>query len=135
MDGDHSAKTMEQGANSALKENDLSSGIHESVNQVVSAQCHWRAGLVLISFSLPPAKRPKEWELACSRRMEPSESNLMVRRVSFNVVRNSNPECSRRCSRWHGPENWWSVRQAGRHRTAFQCRREDWRSGPGKPRQ
>lgn len=35
MDGDHSAKTMEQGANSAMKENEFSSGIHESVNQVV----------------------------------------------------------------------------------------------------
>ena len=36
MDGDNSAKTMEQGANSAMKENELTSGIHESVNQTVS---------------------------------------------------------------------------------------------------
>ena len=35
MDGDNTAKTFEQGANSALKENELSSGIHESVNQTV----------------------------------------------------------------------------------------------------
>lgn len=38
MDGDISAKTMEQGANSALKDQDLTSGIHESVNQTVSAR-------------------------------------------------------------------------------------------------
>ena len=36
MDGDHTAKSFEQGANSALKENEMSSGIHESVKQVVS---------------------------------------------------------------------------------------------------
>lgn len=35
MDGDSSAKTFEQGANSALKETEMSSGIHESVNQIV----------------------------------------------------------------------------------------------------
>ncbi|MDI1485629.1 MAG: hypothetical protein OHK93_003818 [Ramalina farinacea] len=37
MDGDHTAKTFEQGANSALKENEMSSGVHESVNQVPAA--------------------------------------------------------------------------------------------------
>ena len=37
MDGDNTAKTFEQGANSAVKETDLSSGIHESVKQAVSA--------------------------------------------------------------------------------------------------
>ncbi|KAL8801802.1 MAG: hypothetical protein Q9182_004209 [Xanthomendoza sp. 2 TL-2023] len=37
MDGDHSAKTFEQGANSAQKETELTSGIHESVNQIPSA--------------------------------------------------------------------------------------------------
>lgn len=36
MDGDHTAKTFEQGANSALKDQEMTSGIHESVNQVVS---------------------------------------------------------------------------------------------------
>jgi len=35
MDGDSSAKTFEAGANSALKDQDLTSGIHESVNQTV----------------------------------------------------------------------------------------------------
>ena len=35
MDGDHTAKSFEQGANSAIKENELTSGIHESVNQTV----------------------------------------------------------------------------------------------------
>ncbi|KAI9872214.1 MAG: hypothetical protein M1830_001904 [Pleopsidium flavum] len=37
MDGDHSAKTFEQGANSAMKDQDLTSGIHESVNQTPAA--------------------------------------------------------------------------------------------------
>ena len=37
MDGDNTAKTFEQGANSALKENELTSGIHESVKQTVGA--------------------------------------------------------------------------------------------------
>lgn len=36
MDGDHTAKSFEQGANSALKENEMSTGIHESVKQIVS---------------------------------------------------------------------------------------------------
>ncbi|KAI4161222.1 MAG: hypothetical protein LQ342_005013 [Letrouitia transgressa] len=37
MDGDHTAKTFEQGANSALKDQEMTSGIHESVNQVPSS--------------------------------------------------------------------------------------------------
>ena len=37
MDGDHAAKSMEQGANSAMKDQELTSGIHESVNQIVSS--------------------------------------------------------------------------------------------------
>lgn len=35
MDGDSSAKAMEQGANSAMKDQELTSGIHESTKQVV----------------------------------------------------------------------------------------------------
>ena len=35
MDGDSSAKTMERGANSAMKDQELTSGIHESTNQIV----------------------------------------------------------------------------------------------------
>lgn len=35
MDGDHTAKSFEQGANSALKDTEMSSGIHESVKQTV----------------------------------------------------------------------------------------------------
>lgn len=35
MDGDHSAKTMEQGANSAMKDDGMASGIHESTKQTV----------------------------------------------------------------------------------------------------
>ncbi|MCJ1229377.1 hypothetical protein MMC12_006043 [Toensbergia leucococca] len=37
MDGDSSAKTMEQGANSAMKDQDLTSGIHESASQIPAA--------------------------------------------------------------------------------------------------
>ena len=39
MDGDSTAKTFEQGANSALKETELGSGIHESVSQTVRLVC------------------------------------------------------------------------------------------------
>jgi len=35
MDGDQSAKTMEQGANSAMKDDSLASGIHETTKQTV----------------------------------------------------------------------------------------------------
>ena len=38
MDGDNTAKAFEQGASSGLKENELSSGIHESVKQTVRSQ-------------------------------------------------------------------------------------------------
>ena len=37
MDGDHTAKTFEQGANSALKDTDMSQGIHETVKQTPAA--------------------------------------------------------------------------------------------------
>jgi hypothetical protein len=37
MDGDHTAKNLEQGANSAMKGGtDMAEGVHESVNQTVS---------------------------------------------------------------------------------------------------
>ena len=39
MDGDNTAKTFEQGANSALKENEMTSGLHESVKQTVGLFC------------------------------------------------------------------------------------------------
>ena len=35
MDGDSTAKSFEQGANSGLKDQELTGGIHESVNQTV----------------------------------------------------------------------------------------------------
>lgn len=37
MDGDSTAKSFEQGANSAVRENEMSSGIHESVKQTASS--------------------------------------------------------------------------------------------------
>ena len=37
MDGDSTAKSFEQGANSAVRENEMSSGIHESIKQTVSS--------------------------------------------------------------------------------------------------
>ena len=39
MDGDNTAKTFEQGANSAVKENEMTSGLHESVKQTVGFLC------------------------------------------------------------------------------------------------
>ena len=38
MDGDHSAKTMEDGANKAMQGTDMSSGVHETVNPSVNME-------------------------------------------------------------------------------------------------
>lgn len=38
MDGDHSAKTMDSAANSAIKTSDMGDGIHESAKGTVSPQ-------------------------------------------------------------------------------------------------
>jgi len=38
MDGDQLAKTMEEGANKAMQGSDMTSGIHETVNQTVRGQ-------------------------------------------------------------------------------------------------
>lgn len=35
MDGDHTAKTLEQGANAATKAQDLTEGVHEGATQAV----------------------------------------------------------------------------------------------------
>lgn len=40
MDGDHSAKTMEAGANAATGSTDMASGIHEDGNQPVREPLH-----------------------------------------------------------------------------------------------
>ncbi|CAD6581279.1 MAG: hypothetical protein ASARMPRED_000569 [Alectoria sarmentosa] len=37
MDADSTAKSFEQGANSAVRENEMSSGIHESIKQTPAA--------------------------------------------------------------------------------------------------
>ncbi len=57
MDGDSSAKTFESGANSALKDQDLTSGVHESVNQTVRLLPH---------DSIAPYKTPNHLT-ACRR--------------------------------------------------------------------
>ena len=50
MDGDHTAKSFEQGANSAMKENEMTGGIHESVKQTVSDS---ELSLALINTLIP----------------------------------------------------------------------------------
>ena len=78
MDGDNTAKTFEQGANSALKENEMTSGMHESVKQTPAAgektqgtgtSVFSKDGAVGsmfngIFFSFP--KRPREVEGTCA---------------------------------------------------------------------
>ena len=60
MDGDNTAKSFEQGANSALKENEMSSGIHESVKQTVSdSEASLASTDVLILGELQPAAGEK----------------------------------------------------------------------------
>ena len=62
MDGDQSAKTFEQGANSAMKDQDLTSGIHESTNQVVSTAAS--RDTVLYSYVGSPDQATKQLESA-----------------------------------------------------------------------
>ncbi len=60
MDGDNTAKSFEQGANSALKDNEMSSGIHESVKQTVSdSEASLTSTDVLILGELQPAAGEK----------------------------------------------------------------------------
>ena len=80
MDGDATAKSFEQGANSALKETEMGSGIHESVKQTVRFVCFDNTGDALpdISFSLLLVKRPKEPVQAFLTRLEQLEKCSMV---------------------------------------------------------
>lgn len=52
MDGDNTAKTFEQGANSAVKENEMTSGLHETVKQTVCLGC---SALTCSAANLPTA--------------------------------------------------------------------------------
>ena len=58
MDGDQSAKTMEQGANSAMKDDSMASGIHESVKQTVRPPSH--SLLSQISLTHPAARNRRQ---------------------------------------------------------------------------
>lgn len=66
MDGDHAAKSMEQGANSAMKDQEMTSGIHESVNQIVGPCRIPSACLKLTRISPGLAKRHKGPAHRCS---------------------------------------------------------------------
>lgn len=55
MDGDHSAKTLDQGANAATKAQDLTEGIHEGAAQGVCLQPFAYGQLIPITcFVSPP---------------------------------------------------------------------------------
>jgi len=70
MDGDQSAKTMEKGANSAMNDTEMTSGIHETVKQTVRLQSvPTHPDRALTSSSPPLARRPLELAPACSRKM------------------------------------------------------------------
>lgn len=55
MDGDNSAKAMEQGANSAMKDQDLTSGIHESTKQIVRLSSIGSTFRLQLTISKPAA--------------------------------------------------------------------------------
>lgn len=151
MDGDTSAKTFEQGANSATKDQEFTSGIHESTNQIVC--------LVTVMLLCSEA----DWRLACcwredyrhrnqhflqrwcrrfhvqpyvlrlSRRMLPTPhlpppssgvQDLLTHGVS------SHRHHWRRC-----PKSWRPLRPGRSHWQKLQGRREDWWYGAGEPRQ
>lgn len=69
MDGDNTAKAFEQGANSAVKENEMSSGIHESVKQTVGS-----TGLYSESIDGLMCKR----NAACCRRKDNRDRDQCV---------------------------------------------------------
>ena len=57
MDGDNTAKTFEQGANSAVKENEMTSGLHETVKQTV---CFCPSAMQCSAANLHAAGRGRE---------------------------------------------------------------------------
>lgn len=85
MDGDATAKNFEQGANSAMKETEMSSGMHESVKQTASLPT-CSAPLIprmLTACSPQQATRPPAQVEAYSRKTAPSAQCSMVRETSY----------------------------------------------------
>ena len=156
MDGDHSAKTMEQGANSAMKGGtDLSEGIHESVNQIVCVDrppIHSSIHSSFLPFPLllpslsvctdvssifprspPPVTKPPAKEQACSPKPVPWVQCSMVSE-DHETPRYEMSEgwltlwgvCSGWSNWWDGTEGRRAIRQAGGCGEAFQCGWDDW---------
>ena len=82
MDGDQTAKTFEDGANSAMKDQDLTSGIYEATNPTVHPRCcmfpHEKTN---ISVSLLRVRRLQGLGPACFQKMVQSGLSSMVCRT------------------------------------------------------
>lgn len=62
MDGDQSAKTMEDGANKAMQGNDLTGGIHETVNQNVLGQSTVLPAFVDLRTGRCRGENDRDWQ-------------------------------------------------------------------------
>ena len=85
MDGDSTAKTFESGANSAMKDTDLTSGIHETVNQTVRLHCTYcKHCEVVTNNPYGIARRRREDNRNRNERVLQGRSNrLHVQRFAF----------------------------------------------------
>lgn len=143
MDGDQTAKTFEQGANSAMRDTEGTSGIHETVKQTVITPVRFDCcGPTLTPSSPPLARRPPAPAQACSPKTVqwarcstvrcpfpnriPSPSKVPLEYELTNII-------SRRCPGRNSPEDWWTTRQRRRHWQEFQSRWLDRRHGTAEP--
>ena len=115
MDGDNTAKSFEQGANSALKESEMSSGIHESVKQTVSSSEPSPAStdaLMLWNCSPQQVKRPQGLELQCFLRMglwDLCSTVWQPPRKNQVAMKYTDTGHSRWSHWWNCSENWWPT--------------------------
>ena len=145
MDGDHSAKSFEYGANSAMKGGyDMTEGIHESVNQTV-----WPPALSLrpdrISmfhspFLFLPLSASSSFLVLQVPFTHPSSANITParsrrkdhrsRHKHVRQVRNRWEAVHSRGSNWRdGAESWGPLGQGRHDWQALQCGWSHWGNG------
>ena len=139
MDGDHTAKSFEQGANSALKENEMTSGIHESVKQTVRVSESFLAWInALMRGEIQPAAGEKTTGTGTSMFSKDGALGSMFTGTKIppqnirGFLEHADTRYSRRSNWWHCTEDWWPARQARSHRPEFQRGWKDWRYGAGE---
>ena len=111
MDGDNTAKTFEQGANSAVKDTDLTQGLHESYNQTVCfippnlTPSTIDPGCIICSQQL--VKRLREQGRVCSiKAVRWDQSSMVCGATAGVLVKGEMTLVSRRSHRRYSPEDW-----------------------------